>query len=54
MPPSPEAKESMSAGVAATGVAMTAIPVIVAAAWLFPRQRHINWKWARFTLLCTA
>jgi uncharacterized membrane protein YozB (DUF420 family) len=41
----------MSAGVAATGVAITAILVIIPAAWLFPRQRHINWRWARFTVV---
>jgi len=32
-------------------MAVVAIPVIVAAAWLFPRQSHVNWKWARFIVV---
>jgi hypothetical protein len=35
----------------ATGVALIAIPAIVASVVLIPGLSHLNWKWARFSVV---
>ena len=48
---SPKAKDRVRLLLAATGVAVVAIPAIVAVIILIPGQDRINWKWGRFTVV---
>jgi hypothetical protein len=47
----PQVKDRLRLVLVAMGVAMIAIPVIVATVWLVPGLNHVNWKWGRFTVV---
>jgi hypothetical protein len=53
MPLSSHAKDRVRLLLVATGVAIVAIPAIVAAVVLIPGQDRISWKWARFAVVTT-
>jgi hypothetical protein len=46
-----DTKDRVRLLIVATGVAIVAIPTVVAAVVLIPGLNHINWKWARFTVV---
>jgi hypothetical protein len=48
---SPHTKDRVRLLLVAVGVAIVAIPAIVAAIVLIPGQDRINWKWGRFTVV---
>ena len=53
MPLTAQSKDRLRFVLTATGVALVAIPALVASVVLIPGLSHVNWKWMRFAVVTT-
>jgi len=53
MPLTAQSKDRLRLALTAGGVALVAIPALVASVVLIPGLSHVNWKWMRFAVVTT-